>query len=291
MSEIVKDGLYFGEAPRWRDGRLWYSDFFARSVHALTPGGDDEVVVELDDEPSGLGWLPDGRLLVVAMRSHRLLAVDAAGVPEPYADVSPFAAHRSNDLLVSDSGQAYIGNFGFDDEAYRRHGGPVPTSLTRVDPAGTVSEAASDLLFPNGMVTTQEGRTLVVAETYASRLTAFSVAADGSLSGRRVWADLSGSVPYPDGICVDADDAVWVASASQPRCVRVAEGGEVLQVAAFSQNCFACALGDDDGTTLYAMTAPTSEPTVASAARKGRIEAVAVSVPGQASDRHEGRRT
>ncbi len=279
-AEVVRDGLYFGEAPRWRDGRLWYSDFFARSVHALVPGGDDEVVVELDDEPSGLGWLPDGRLVVVAMRSHRLLTVGADGTTEAYADISPFAVHRSNDLVVSATGHAYVGNFGFDDDAYARHGGPIPTSLTRVDRSGTVSEAAGDLLFPNGMVVTDGGTTLIVAETYASRLTAFAVAPDGGLSQRRVWAELSGSAPYPDGICLDADGAVWVASASEPRCVRVAEGGKVVEVALFSQPCFACALGGVDRRVLYAMTAPTSDPAQASAVPRGRIEQVRVAVPG-----------
>lgn len=281
MSEVVHEGIYFGEGPRWHEGRLWYSDFFGHAVHALAPDGADEVVLEFDGQPSGLGWLPDGRLLVVSMLDHKVLRREPDGTMSLHADVHEFARHLSNDMLVDETGRAYVGNFGFDvEETIRNHRKPTPTSLTRVDPDGSVAEAATDLLFPNGMVLTPDGRTLILAETFAPCLTAFDVAPDGTLSSRRVWADLAGTGVFPDGICLDAAGAVWVASAVQPRCVRVREGGEILQEASFGQNCFACALGGDDRRTLYAMTAPTSDPLIAPVAPRARVEQSRVEVPG-----------
>lgn len=281
MAEVALRGIYFGEGPRWHEGRLWFSDFYGHCVRALSPDGDAEIIVRFDGQPSGLGWLPDGRLLLVSMIDHLLLRQDADGALRVHADLSPVSRHRSNDMLVDRRGGAYVGNFGFDNEASAPAAqAPVPTSLCRVEPNGTVSAAATDLLFPNGMVLTPDGRTLIVAETFGARLTAFEVAADGALSGRRVWADLTGTGVYPDGICLDADGSVWVAAAAQPRCVRVREGGEIVDEAHFSQNCFACALGDADGGTLYAVTAPTSAAAVAAAAPRGLVEKTRVSVPG-----------
>ncbi len=279
MPDTVHEGIYFGEGPRWHDGRLWYSDFFGHSVHALTPDGDDEIVLRLDAQPSGLGWLPDGQLLLVSMTDHRVLRLAPDGRVALYADVSQFARHRSNDMLVDRAGRAYVGNFGFDPEAGPPGNTPVSTSLTRVDPDGSVVRAAADLLFPNGMAITPDGSTMIVAETYGARLTAFDVGPDGTLSARRVWADLHGTGIYPDGICVDADGAAWVAAAAQPVCVRVREGGEILDEARFSQNCFACELGGQDGRMLYATTAPTSVEAIASQLPQGRVEQVRVRVP------------
>jgi sugar lactone lactonase YvrE len=280
MADVAVRGIYFGEAPRWHDGRLWFSDFYGHCVRALSPDGEAEVIVRIDGQPSGLGWLPDGRLLVVSMIDHLLLRQDADGALRVHADLSSVSRHRSNDMLVDARGGAYVGNFGFDNEAAPAERAPLPTSLCRVGPNGTVTAAATDLLFPNGMVLTPDGRVLIVAETFGARLTAFEVAADGALSDRRVWADLTGTGVYPDGICLDAEGRVWTAAAAQPRCVLVREGGDIVDEARFSQNCYACALGDTDRRTLYAVTAPTSAAAIAGAAPLGLIEKTRVAVPG-----------
>ena len=281
MAEVALRGIYFGEGPRWHEGRLWFSDFYGHCVRALSPDGEAEVIIRTDGQPSGLGWLPDGRLLVVSMIDPLVLRQDADGALRVHADLSPISRHRSNDMLVDPQGGAYVGNFGFDNEAPSPAGrAPVPTSLCRVEPSGTVTAAATDLLFPNGMVLTPDGHTLIVAETFGARLTAFDVAADGALSGRKVWADLTGTGVYPDGICLDADGRVWIAAAAQPRCVLVREGGKIVDEALFSQNCYACALGDPDRRTLYAVTAPTSAAAIAAAAPRGLIEKTRVTVPG-----------
>ena len=283
MPDIALRGIYFGEGPRWHDGRLWFSDFYGHCVHALAPDGRDEVMLRLDGggQPSGLGWLPGGDLLAVSMLDHRILRQAPDGRVTVHADVSAFARHRSNDMLVDAAGRAYVGNFGFDNEAPHPDArAPVAASLTCVSPDGQVTEAAAGLMFPNGMVLTPDGATLIVAETYAARLTAFDVAPDGTLSARRTWADLSGAGIYPDGICLDAGGAVWVANARQPSCVRVQAGGEILQEEQFSQRCYACALGDADRQTLYVMTAPTSAAARAAQAPRGRVETARVPVPG-----------
>lgn len=279
-ADTAMRGIYFGEGPRWHDGRLWFSDFFGHCVHALAPDGRDEVMLQIDGLPSGLGWLPDGRLLVVSMLDHLVLRQEPDGMIAVHADVSAFARHMSNDMLVDGTGRAYVGNFGYDIGApMALLGPPVATSLTRVDPDGSVTEAASGLLFPNGMALTPDGRTLILAESAGPRLTAFDVSPDGTLSGRRVWADLHGTGIFPDGICLDAEGAVWVASGSTG-CVRIHEGGEIVAEARTSQNCYACVLGDPDRRTLYAMTAPNPAPDYATAEPRGRVEKARVSVPG-----------
>jgi len=280
-SQVALRGIYFGEGPRWHEGRLWFSDFYGHCVRALDPDGDVDVVLRMDGQPSGLGWLPDGRLLVVSMIDHLVLRQEANGALAVHPDVSAVSRHRSNDMLVDALGGAYVGNFGFDNEAWSATDrAPVPTSLCWIAPGGAVTAVATDLLFPNGMALTPDGRTLIVAETFGARLTAFDVAADGGLSGRRIWADLAGTGVYPDGICLDADGSVWAAAAAQPRCVLVREGGEIAAEARFSQLAYACALGDPDRRTLYALTAPTSASAVAAAVPRGRVERVRVRVPG-----------
>jgi sugar lactone lactonase YvrE len=281
MADVAARGIYFGEGPRWHDGRLWFSDFFGHCVHALAPDGRDEVMLRIHGQPSGLGWLPDGRLLVVSMLDHRVLRQDRDGTVAVHADVSPFARHRSNDMLVDAAGRAYVGNFGFDSAAAEPAGRrPAPASLTAVSPDGTVTEAAAGLMFPNGMVLTPDGATLIVAETYGARLTAFDVAPDGTLSRQRTWADLSGTGIYPDGICLDAEGAVWVANAAGTACLRVRAGGGIVAEEQFSQRCYACALGGPDRRTLYAMTAPGSDEALAAQAPRGLVEQARVPVPG-----------
>ncbi|GAA1351082.1 SMP-30/gluconolactonase/LRE family protein [Saccharothrix algeriensis] len=281
---VLREGLRFGESPRHGpDGRLYYSDFYDHEVRALDlDTGAETVVCAVPGQPSGLGWLPDGRLLVVSMtdRTVRRLEGDELVL---HADLSGVATFHANDLLVDREGRAYAGNFGFDLHAAIAAGGEAPlmepdrvmpgASLALVQPDGAVSVAAEDLKFPNGMgflANRQDGpRTLVVAETLAFALTAFDVAEDGSLSGRRLWAGLREHLIAPDGVATDDEGGVWVAPALQPCAFRVVEGGRVTHKVETSQNCFAVALVGD---RLVCCTAPTSQPEAVAGARLGRLE-------------------
>ncbi|MFM8303525.1 MAG: SMP-30/gluconolactonase/LRE family protein [Actinomycetota bacterium] len=286
-TRLLRSGLRFGEGPRWHDGRLWYSDFYDHAVHAIGLDGDDERVVEVPGQPSGLGWLPDGSLLVSSMTDRQVLRWDGTAL-HPHADLSAHAGWWVNDLVVDATGRAFVGNFGFDLDAFLdEHGidgvlgepGPPATVLCRVDPDGAVSVAATDMRFPNGSVIAPDGTTLIVAETLALRLSAFDIAGDGALTNRRVWADLSPVLGAPDGICLDADGAVWIANATAPQCLRVAEGGEILDTVDTTQTAFACMLGGPEGRHLFVMTAPDSNHTARAAATDGRIEVAEVGVP------------
>jgi sugar lactone lactonase YvrE len=248
---VLVEGLQFSEAPRWRDGALWFSDFYRQQVLRADLRGHLDVVATVPASPSGLGWRPDGTLLVVSMHDCRLLAC-TDGETTTVAELSGYVPGPCNDMLVDRAGRAYIGNFGFDLNAGEA---PRATDLLCVMPDGEVRVAARDLLFPNGTVTTADGRCLIVAETFGQRLTAFDVHDDGSLSGRRVFAELKGCAP--DGICIDAQGAVWVADALGKRAVRVVEGRGIVDVVSTGDaNCYACALGGDDGRTLFLCTAP-----------------------------------
>jgi len=275
-------GLFFGECPRWHDGRLWYSDFFDHAVFSVSSDGERRVEVDFDGEPAGLGWLPDGRLLINSRLDRVILRREPDGSLVHHGDLTPWATWHANDMVVASNGQAYAGNFGFDLDGL--YDGTVdasvvgPASLVRVDPDGSSCEAAADIAFPNGTVITEDGRTLIIAESAAAKLTAFDRADDGTLGNRREWAAL-GSVA-PDGICLCEDGTIWVSNAYAPECVRVAEGGEVHQRVVTSMNCYACMLGDDDRRTLYMITAPVSHASVARAERKGAIEKVRTTVPG-----------
>jgi sugar lactone lactonase YvrE len=245
--------LGFTEAPRWHDGKLWFSDFHHGRVATVDADGAVETVLTVEGTPSGLGWDPSGRLLVVSMTERALLRQGPGGL-ERFADLSAHTVSRANDMVVDALGGAYVSSFGFD---LMTGAEPAAADLVRVSPSGEVSVAAQDVWFPNGMVLTDDGRTLVLAETYASRLTAFDVAADGTLSGRRVFAELPGIAP--DGIGLDAEGQVWVATARQPEVVRVREGGEITARVTVSSgsNAYACMLGGQDGRTLFVCTAPT----------------------------------
>ena len=268
-------GLAFPEAPRWHAGALWFSDFYDRCVRRATPDGRVEEVLELDDQPSGLGWLPDGRLLVVGMLRRRLLRFDGERL-QVAAELSDWVPAPCNDLLVDPQGRAWVGNFGFDLQARAPF---APTVLLRVDPDGAVCVAARDLHFPNGMALTPDGCTLIVAESYGQRLTAFDVAEDGSLQRRRVWAQFGGRTG-PDGICLDADGAVWIASPVSREVLRVREGGEVTDRIATTDQAIACALGGADGCTLYVLTGKVMvTPEQSRAARTGAIHQLRVAVP------------
>jgi sugar lactone lactonase YvrE len=280
-AHCVAEGIYFGEGPRWHQGRLWFSDFYAYQVKSLDANGHIRIELNLDDQPSGLGWLPDGRLLVVAMANLKVMRLDADGL-HLHADLAQIAKHRANDMVVDASGRAYVGNFGFDlDGEIRQRGihavlqSHPSTALARIDSDGSVHIAASGLHFPNGMAITPDGRTLIVAETLSACLTAFDIDANGQLSNHRVWAPLGPRAP--DGICLDADGNVWVANALAPECVLIAPGGAELARAETGDHCYACMLGGEDGRTLYMMTAPSSNAEIAAQAPKGRLLAARVS--------------
>ena len=285
-ARLLTDGLHFAEGPRWHDGRLWFSDFYDHAIKSVGMDGDTRVEVAVPDggQSSGLGWLPDGTLVFVSMLDRALKRVDGDRIGV-HADLSAIATFHCNDMVVDASGRAYVGNFGFDlDTAIDERGIPEvladhPTAaLAIVEPDGSARVGATDLHFPNGAVLTPDGATLIVAETLGMRLTAFDVAANGDLSNRRVWADLGGRLP--DGICLDADGAVWFANAAAAECVRVAEGGEVLDVVTTTAPCFACMLGGPDGRTLFTLESAASHHREASAQRAGRILVSEVAAPG-----------
>ncbi|MDD9944715.1 MAG: SMP-30/gluconolactonase/LRE family protein [Myxococcales bacterium] len=273
-STCLIGGLGFSEGPRWHGGRLWFSDFGRRVVRAVDMVGGVTEVLEVPARPSGLGWLPDGSLLVVSMEDHRVLRLEGDQVRE-HADLSDFAAFPCNDMAVDARGNAYVGHMGFSllDQPLR----PKPASLLLVRPDGSAEEAAPDLLFPNGVVVSADGATLVVAETFGERLTAFDVAADGGLSGRRTFAELPGRAP--DGICLDRTGSIWVADARGRACLRVREGGEVTDVISTGRGCYACALGGPDGRTLFLCLADGYHPR-AMQKNSGSIEMIRVEHPG-----------
>jgi sugar lactone lactonase YvrE len=272
--EVLLDGLTFPEAPRWRAGQLWFSDFYTHRVMAVDSDGHAQTIVEVPRQPSGLGWTPSGELLVVSMLDRRLLRFDGERL-HLAADLSALATGPCNDMLVDARGRAYVGNFGYDRHAGERE---RTTCIVRVDPDGKAVRAADELVFPNGMVLTPDGKTLVVAETFAHRLTAFDVAAEGMLARRRVFAEMPGC--FPDGICLDAEGAVWVADARGDRVQRVVQGGRVAQaIATPGRQSYACMLGGPVRRTLFILTNTGSGPAMA-AKRDGRIETVEVDVPG-----------
>lgn len=269
-------GLAFPESPRWHRGALWFSDFYTHRVSRADACGRVETVAEVPGQPSGLGWLPDGRLLVVSMNDRRLLRLDAAGL-RTHAELSPWAPAPCNDMRVDALGRAWVGNFGFDLPGRAPF---APTVLLMAAPDGQVSVAAEGMHFPNGTVFTPDGRTLVIAESYGQRLTAFDVAPDGRLSNRRVWAQFAGKVG-PDGICLDAEGAIWIASPVSREVLRVREGGAVLDRIATPEQATACELGGEDGRTLYVCTGRVMvTPEQSRAALSGRIWQARVDVPG-----------
>lgn len=269
--QVLLQGLAFPEGPRWHAGRLWFSDMHALTVVAIDEQGNREDIVRVENCPSGLGWLPDGRMLVVSMNDRRLLRHETDGRLVEVANLSRLASFHCNDMIVDREGRAYVGNFGFD---LVHRATPTPANLILVTPDGRTQVAAKDLSFPNGMVITPGGETLIVAETFAARLTAFDIAPDGSLSNRRIWASLSGAVP--DGICLDSGGGIWVASPISAEVLRVLEGGEVSDRIPVATQAFACMLGGADGRTLFVCTAGSSDPAECIENRDGRIEAFRV---------------
>ena len=260
-------GLEFPEGLRWHEDRLWLSDMNVGRVMAVDLEGNLETICELPGPCSGLGWLPDGRLLIVSMLDRKLLRLDDDGL-SLVADLMRLATYHCNDMIVDREGRAYIGNFGFD---LGRGETQRPAEIIMVTPDGEASVVADNLMFPNGTVITPDGKTLIVAETYGACLTAFDILPDGSLSGRRNWATFDGAVP--DGICLDMDGGIWAASPISKEVVRILEGGEVTHRHSFTNSAYACMLGGVKRQTLFVATSGVGPGS-------GCVEAVEVDVPG-----------
>ena len=273
---VLLEGGAFFEGPRWHDGRWWVSDFYRHAVFAVDAEGRDEEVLTVEGQPSGLGWLPDGSLLVVSMRDRRLLRRSPSGEVSVHAEVGHFCGGPLNDLVVDAKGRAFVGNFGFDLMAREE---PKSTGLIRVDPDGSSVLAAEDFLFPNGTVITHDGRTLIVGETYGRRYVAFSIEADGALVDRRVWAEVPGLAP--DGCTLDAEGHIWSADARGGRACRLAPGGAVVEEIEAPEGLqfFACMLGGDDGRTLLHCAAPDFSERRRSRAREAVLLTTTVEVP------------
>jgi sugar lactone lactonase YvrE len=275
-TRVLRKGLGFGEAPRWHNERLWFSDFYRRGIFSIHGDGTRERLEHLvPQQPSGLGWLPDGDLLFVSMIDRRVMRVNDGAI-SLFADISPFCGFWANDMVVSTSGVSYVGNFGFDHQAISPS--PSTTNLVVLSPEGGVLQVVPDMAFPNGAVLTPDGKTLIIGETMALRLSAFDVNGDGTLQGRRVFAQLDGVAP--DGLCLDTEGQIWLANARARQCLRVKEGGEVTAVVETSQRAFACTFGGNDRRTLYIMTAPTGNRFKIADVTEGKIETVTLDVAG-----------
>jgi sugar lactone lactonase YvrE len=243
--QTLMSGIVFGESPRWHDERLWFSDWGTQEVVAVDLEGNSEIIVRVPSFPFCIDFLPDGRLLIVSARKRLLLRREPDGSLVTHTDLSSLSDHPWNDIVVDGRSHAYIGNIGFDFP----EGEFAPGILALVTPDGSARQVADGVAFPNGIVVTPDNSTLILAESYANRLTAFDIAADGSLSNQRLWADLDGGVP--DGICLDTEGAVWYSDVPNKCCVRVREGGEVLQTIELDRGCFACMLGSPARRTLF----------------------------------------
>jgi len=282
QTEILVAGLGFPEGPRWHDGKLWFSDFRTKTVSTVDLDGNLNTVARVEWQPSGLGWLPDGSLLIVSMMDQRLLRL-AGERPEEYADLSELASADCNDMVVAANGNAYVGNFGspFGIPPFRL------AEIVLVRPDQTAAVVATEMAFPNGSVITPDGKTLVVGETFAARLTAFDIESDGTLSNRRIWAQFDdlGVVSdrsrladriLPDGICLDEQGGIWVASPNRHReVVRVQEGGKITDRLRLQSIPYACMLGGQDRKTLFILTS-----NLMSDQPVGRIETVRVPTAG-----------
>ena len=283
-TRVLAEGIYFGEGPRWHEGRLWFSDFYAHAVKSVSLSGDLRTEFKIDDQPSGLGWMPDGSMLIVSMTKRQVLRRSRDGKIAVHADLNGIAGFHCNDMVVDATGRAYLGNFGFDLDAELTARGVeavladhATAHLACVAPDGRTSIAARDLHFPNGSVITPDGKVLIVGETLSGTLTAFDISGDGTLANRRVWATTSPRVP--DGIALDANGNIWIANPIAPECALIAPGGKVLEVIDTGQPCYACMLGGGDGRTLFMLTAATSVGHEAAVSPKGKLLVATVEAP------------
>ena len=273
--QVLMTGIAFGESPRWHDGRLWFCDWGTQELIAVDLKGKSEVIVRVPSFRFCIDWLRDGRLLIVSARDRRLLRREPDGSIVTHADLSRLSKNPWNDIVVDGRGNTYVDNIGFDFPG----GEFAPGILALVTPDGSARQVADGVAFPNGIVVTPDNSTLILAESYANRLTAFDIAADGTLSNRRLWADLDRGVP--DGICIDAENAVWYADVPNMRCVRVREGGEVLQTIDLDRGCFACMLGGADRRTLFLVAREWRGPaSMADGGRTGQVLTAKVATPG-----------
>lgn len=273
-AEVLLNGLTIPEGMRWRDGKLWFSDLLAYRVLNCDERGQAQVLALVPNRPSGLGFTRDGKLLIVSMQDSRLLRLESSG-PVELANLSGIVRAYCNDMVVDASGRAYVGDVG-----YNRHAGesPRPGALIRVDPDGRMSVAADDILFPNGSAITADGRSLILAETFGHRLSAFDIDERGGLSNRRVFAEMDGT---PDGLCLDAEGAVWVADHMGHRIIRILDGGRIAcTIPTGERHAFACALGGADRRTLFFSTGIGNTHAEFQANKQGRIEFLRVDVPG-----------
>jgi sugar lactone lactonase YvrE len=274
---ILLSGLVIGESPRWHDGRLWLSNWGAREIVAVDLLGESEVVSRVSTTiPFSIDWLPDGRLVIVSGPERLLLRREPGGSLATHADLTGVSDFALNEIVVDGRGNTYVNGPGFDLMA---GGAPAEGLVAMVAPNGEARRVAGGVAFPNGMAVTPDNSTLIVAESYGRRLTAFDIDADGGLGAGRVWANLGEGTP--DGICLDAEGAVWYADVPNRRCVRVREGGEVLDTVEVDRGCFACMLGGDDGRTLFITAAEWRGPAnMFDEPRTGQVLAVEAPAPG-----------
>ena len=276
-ARVLLSDLAFPESPRWRKDRLWFCNWGAQEIIAVDREGKSEIVLRAPTTlPFSIDWLADGRLLVVSGREGLLLRQEPDGALTTHADLNGLSNRGWNEIVVDGRGNAYVNGSGFDMMAGEAF---APGIIALVTPDGGARQVADGVAFPNGMAVTSDNATLIVAESYGRRLTAFAIAADGGLSNRRVWADLGDGCP--DGICLDAEGAAWYADVPNKRCVRVREGGEVLQTIALDRGGFACMLGGADGRTLFMTAAEWNGPAkMFGAARRGQVLTVSAPAPG-----------
>ena len=295
--KLEAENLYFAEGPRWHDNKLWFSDFYHKAVMTIDESGNLEKIVDIPNQPSGLGWLPNGDLIIVSMLDRKLMKFKD-GKLSVHADLSELTPYRCNDMVIDVNGNAYVGNFGSLD-----HGTDIkPTCLIHVNPNGDPSIAAKNLDFPNGTVITPNGSKMIIGETYAGRLTSFDIDKEGKLSNRKVWSQMiplyyyyitklvrllkitleegkGMPFPVPDGICLDDHMGIWVASPTTTEVVRYVEGGKITDRITTPNRAYACMLGGHDGKTLFVCTASASTPEQASSEKTGKIYSIRVNHP------------
>lgn len=286
----VVTGMSYTECPRWHEGRLWFADFYTHAIYSVAENGSDlRSEVAVPAQPSGIGWLPDGRLVFVSMKDRKLMRREHDGTLSVHADLAALVGGHPNDMVIDERGRCWLGDFGFD----LMGGADIRTTgMLRIDADGSVAQVATGLWFPNGCVITPDGGTLIVDETFGNRISALAINTDGTLGSRRDWARfgdlptsrvLSEAIPQavyaPDGCCMDAEGCLWVADAIGGRVCRIAEGGEILETITPGSGVFACMLGGDNGRTLFMCCAPDFDEDLRSAAREAEISAVTVDVP------------
>lgn len=295
--KLLADNLFFSEGPRWHKGKFWFSDFYQNAVFCINESGNVEKVVDIPNQPSGLGWLPNDDLLIVSMNDQKLMKLSNGNL-SIHSDLSHLTSYTCNDMVVDADGHAYIGNFG----TTKHNVDVVPTCLIHVSPDGKASIAAENLEFPNGTVITPDGKQIILGETYAGRLTSFDINPDKTLSNRKIWAQMMPTyifyitkvrrflkhkatedtypIRVPDGICLDEEMGIWVASPTTSEVFRIENGGKVTDSIKTPQRAFACMLGGKDLKTLYISTADTSTPEIASVNKTGKIYTTRVDIPG-----------